>query len=148
MTCANLRSEMANANDNITLGGCGSVKWSEPSRANGAADGDRSRKSHGPHRQSAGTEVCVTLRQCPNCKQILSNYLKVCIHCDEVIIKGRSKLASKAVKIACVLVGLQLINTAHAFYNSPGAERISMSGGQVEILRTPNLAPVGRYVPK
>ena len=173
MTCVSLRTEAEIANDTITMfnrrfppsfGGWragesvarrlsyfsgvnfesnigGELSKIEADRSRGTSD------TYGLKGQSDENEVRVSLRQCPKCKQILSNCVKVCIHCDEVISKSRSKHGAKSIKIACILIGLQLINTAHAFYNSPVAERISISRGQVEIAKTPNPSSAGLLVP-
>ena len=173
MTCVNFRSEAESANDTIIMFNRGlpqsagklrprasvARRWSYSSPANfetsircepSKFEADRSRRTsdiYGPKGQSAENDVRVSLRQCPKCKQILSNCVKICIHCDEVISKSRSKYAAKSIKIAFFLIGLQLINTAHAFYNSPLAERISISGGQVEISKTPIPSFAGLLVP-
>ena len=165
MTCMNLRSEAESANEALEIfnrrrphadsssnaSGSAVRHWANPSFENFRPNNkfeipevatDRPRSTFGIYGmcgQSAENHVRVAMRHCPKCKQMMSSCVKVCIHCDEVISKSRSRHAAKTIKIACVLIGLQLINTAHAYYNHSPAQTISMSSGQVEISKTPQM---------
>ena len=64
-----------------------------------------------------------TLRQCPACKQILNACVRSCIHCSASTKPPRSTQAMIAVKLACLLIGFEMIGASYASINVTGAAR-------------------------
>ena len=75
------------------------------------------------HEQIPPYAMRATLRQCPECKQILSARERSCIHCGASTRPPRSTPAMIAVKLACLLIGFEMIGASYASINVTGAAR-------------------------
>ena len=64
-----------------------------------------------------------TLRQCLNCKQLLNACLRFCVHCSGATKPPRSRQAMIAVKLACLLISLEMVSTSYASIDVPNDAR-------------------------